>query len=140
MPLPNRLIIDANVAFSFFKQDSARKIIIKKLLGKGISLIAPDFIFEELLNNKEKRKKFSGISDKTFSINFSLLRECINPYSDESYSKHISEALEIDRSYDGEPLNFGNVWIGGNSVDHLQIQKRSKSNIPENCQGYFYFR
>ncbi len=53
---------------------------------------------------------------------------------------NLSEALEIDRSYDGVPLNFGAIWIGGFSVDQSQIQKRNKSNVPENCKGFFYFR
>jgi len=92
MLLPRSLIIDANTAFSFFKVDSTRKKILKKLLDRGVNLIAPYFIFEEIYKNREKIKKFSGISDGSFSINFSLLHECINSYTEESYNKSISRA------------------------------------------------
>jgi len=52
----------------------------------------------------------------------------------------LSKALEIDKTYDGVPLNFAKIWIGGESVDAERILKRNKSGLPENCKGYFYFR
>ena len=52
----------------------------------------------------------------------------------------LSKALEIDSSYDNAPINFGQLWIGGEPIDEDQILKRNKSNVPENCVGYFYFR
>ena len=52
----------------------------------------------------------------------------------------LSKALEIDSSYDNAPINFGQLWIGGEAIDPDQILTRNKSNVPENCKGYFYFR
>ena len=53
---------------------------------------------------------------------------------------NLAKALEIDKTYDGVPLNFAKIWIGGNPIDKEQILKRNKSGLPENCKGYFYFR
>jgi len=52
----------------------------------------------------------------------------------------LSKALEIDSSYDNAPINFGQLWIGGEPIEENQILKRNKSKVPENCIGYFYFK
>lgn len=52
----------------------------------------------------------------------------------------VSAALEIDKTYDGVPLNFAKIWIGGEPVIADDILKRNKSGLPENCKGYFYFK
>ena len=53
---------------------------------------------------------------------------------------NLSRALEIDKTYDGVPLTFAKMWIGGEKTEKHQIKKRNLSNTTENCQGYFYFR
>lgn len=53
---------------------------------------------------------------------------------------NLSNALKIDKMYDGVPLNFAKIWIGGTPIDKEQILKRNKSDLPINCKGYFYFR
>ncbi len=53
---------------------------------------------------------------------------------------NISRALDIDGSYDNVPINFGGLWIGGEPVNPDEILIRNKSNVPENCKGFFYFR
>ena len=53
---------------------------------------------------------------------------------------NVAKVLEIDKSYDGVPLNFAKIWIGGNPVNKENVLKRKKSGLPENCKGYFYFR
>ena len=52
---------------------------------------------------------------------------------------NISRALEIDSDYDSSPINFGQLWIGGEPIDESKIKQRNKSDIPINCKGYFYF-
>ncbi|MEK6872157.1 MAG: DNA-3-methyladenine glycosylase [Nanoarchaeota archaeon] len=52
----------------------------------------------------------------------------------------LSEVLEITKNYDGVPLNFARIWIGGETVGNDKILKRNRSGLPENCKGYFYFR
>ena len=53
---------------------------------------------------------------------------------------NLSDALEIDKSYNGVHLNFNKIWIGGESVEKSRILKRNRSGLPENCKGYFYFK
>lgn len=53
---------------------------------------------------------------------------------------NLSSALEIDSDYDSSPINFGQLWIGGEAVDEDRIKQRKKSNASVNCKGYFYFR
>ena len=53
---------------------------------------------------------------------------------------NLSKALEIDSDYDSSPINFGQLWVGGDAVDADRIKQRNKSNVPTNCKGYFYFR
>jgi len=42
--IPKELIVDASILFSFFKADSARRNIFKKLLEQECKLVSPDFI------------------------------------------------------------------------------------------------
>ena len=53
---------------------------------------------------------------------------------------NLAKALDIDRTYDGVPLNFVKIWIGGYPVEPEKILKRKLSKVPENCEGYFYFK
>lgn len=52
---------------------------------------------------------------------------------------NLSKKLGIDKTYDGVPLNFAKIWIGGNAVEPKEILKRNLSGLPINCKGYFYF-
>ena len=54
---------------------------------------------------------------------------------------NLSKALAIDKdSFDGLPLRLSPLWISGQPVESERILKRNKSNVPDNCIGYFYFR
>ncbi len=53
---------------------------------------------------------------------------------------NLSKALEIDSEYDSSPIDFSQLWIGGEPVNKENIKQRKKSNAPKNCKGYFYFR
>lgn len=53
---------------------------------------------------------------------------------------NLSRALKIDSSYDSSPINFGQLWIGGEPIDESEIKQRNKSDLPINCKGYFYIR
>ncbi len=52
---------------------------------------------------------------------------------------NLAKTLEIDKKYDGVPLNFARIWIGGDPIDKDRILKRKLSNLPKNCKGFFYF-
>ena len=93
--IPEVLIIDANILFSFFRHDSARRYLIEELLNRDCELISSDFVFEELLSDKQKVMKFAGIDDLEFSSLNSLLREEIKVLPEPEYKKFLSKAKEI---------------------------------------------
>ena len=95
MPLPKLLVIDASILFSFFKSDSVRRYIVEELLNRDCNLISSDFVLEELLKNKEKIIKFSGIDELEFVFLFSILERGIKTFSEYKYSKFLSEANKI---------------------------------------------
>jgi len=53
---------------------------------------------------------------------------------------NITRRLGINSEYDSVPINFGQLWIGGSSIDREDIKSRRKSSAPENWSGTFYFK
>jgi len=53
---------------------------------------------------------------------------------------NVSKYLQINRDFDDTPIDHPSLWIGGESVEESRVIKRTKSNVPENCRGYFYFK
>jgi len=51
----------------------------------------------------------------------------------------VSKYLSVDDSSDKTPVDGTQFWIGGDAVSPDRIKKREKSNLPENCIGYFYY-
>lgn len=61
-----KLIVDANVLFSFFKKESFTRNFI--LSHTELELFTPVYVFEELDNHKDEVKSKSGIDDKIFEL------------------------------------------------------------------------
>ncbi len=93
--LPQRLVIDANILFSFFKSDSTRRNIIEKLIEMDVKLISPSFILEELKKEKEKIRKFAKISENEFKFLFDIIKQLIEECPEESYKEKLKEANKI---------------------------------------------
>ena len=89
------LVVDANILFSFFNLSSARRDIIQASSKLRFRLISPDFVFEELVKDKGKIQKYSGISELEFIILFSLLERVIEPIPREEHNKFFSKAMEL---------------------------------------------
>jgi|TARA_Y100000310_G_scaffold159352_1_gene158917 DNA-3-methyladenine glycosylase len=53
---------------------------------------------------------------------------------------NLTKILEIDKNYNGLPIELSPLWISGESIKEEKILKRNLSNLPKNCKGYFYFR
>ena len=90
--IPNILVVDACILFSFFNSNSERRKIIEKLSLLQCRMISPEFSFEELLNNKEKIKKYSEINELAFSFLLSLLSSKIETISKKIYFDFLLEA------------------------------------------------
>ncbi|MFB6216717.1 MAG: PIN domain-containing protein [Candidatus Aenigmatarchaeota archaeon] len=135
MPLrsPRLLIVDANILFSFFKKDSARRRIIKRLSNRGSKLISPDFVMEELLSDKEKIMRFAKINELEFNFLFSLLERKIETFSKSKYEEFISEGKEIsphdkDVPYFALALSLNSsIWSGEKAFKKEQSQIKALS-------------
>lgn len=86
------LVVDANVLFSFFKQDSSRRKLLIELLRLGEELASPQYCFEELAGDKERINKYSGTDDEQFSKLLSLLETFITSVPESEYSEFAHEA------------------------------------------------
>ena len=86
------LVIDANVLFSFFKEDSSRRKLVINMSLLGEELISPQYCFDELADDKERVKRYSGIDDKQFSKLLSTLETFILPVSETEYLEFAHEA------------------------------------------------
>ncbi|MBT4539639.1 hypothetical protein HOI26_01100 [Candidatus Woesearchaeota archaeon] len=54
---------------------------------------------------------------------------------------NLSKALQITPDFDGyDIINGRDLRIEGGAVDSIEVKKRNKSNVPSNCQGFFYIK
>lgn len=95
LSLPNELILDASILFSFFKEDSVRRKIIEELLNGDCKIISPVFAIKELLLDKEKILKYGGIDEHTFRELLSLLTDEIDFIPEKEYKSLMSKANKL---------------------------------------------
>lgn len=93
--IPNRLIVDACILFSFFKASSARREILKRLIDRKCELFSPDFALTELSNNKKDIMRFSKINDLQFDEVLRELNESITTINQEVYKSMLNKAEKI---------------------------------------------
>ncbi|MEK6927167.1 MAG: PIN domain-containing protein [Nanoarchaeota archaeon] len=93
--LPNSLILDANILFSFFKSDSTRRHLIRELVKQEVQFFSPDFTFEEILSDKDKIKKFANIDENEFTFLLRLLTKQITSIHKEKYASLLSNAKSL---------------------------------------------
>jgi len=92
------LIIDTNVLFAFFHpKSSSVKEIFKSLKDKKVKLFVPQYMFEELLNIKQKVLKNCGLNNEQFSIILALLLKFVeiipkSEYKSKKLSPHLKDA------------------------------------------------
>ena len=133
--LPPILVVNANILFSFFNENSTRRRLIKKLPKMGCKLITPDFALEELMEDKERIKDFARIDEVGFMFLFSLLeRKIMEIYPKDKYEDTLSEAGNIsphgkavhkDDPYFALALSFNApIWS-----DEKSFKKQSKVKV-----------
>ncbi len=93
--LPETLVVDACILFSFFNKDSDRRRLIEELSNRGCRLVSPAFSLKELSAKGERIKKYGKINDLGFAFLLSLLEKKIELYPGESYASFMPEANEI---------------------------------------------
>jgi predicted nucleic acid-binding protein len=88
-----KLVVDANILFSFFKKDSFTRRFI--LSHPELELVAPPYVFEELNKHKEKIESRSKINDKLFRLTKKRLSEYVDVLPLEKFKKFWAEAKRI---------------------------------------------
>ncbi|MBI2584212.1 MAG: hypothetical protein HYW25_06075 [Candidatus Aenigmarchaeota archaeon] len=99
-----KLVVDANVLFSFFKKDSTtRRIILDPDFKYNLELYAPEFVMEEIGRHKDEICSMFGIATKDFDTMFMAIKlfvrivpknsfEAFLPKATEALSPHIKDA------------------------------------------------
>lgn len=93
--IPEELIVDASILFSFFKESSARRDVFKKLLEHECRLNSPDFVLKELSSNKPDIMKFAKINEEEFDELMLELNGDIASSKEEEYKEFLPEANKI---------------------------------------------
>lgn len=99
--VPEELVVDASILFSFFKADSARRDVFKRILEHECRLISPDFVLDELSNNKEDIIKFARIDDAEFNDILSELNNSLDVFKEKEYKEFLPEANKISPHGEG---------------------------------------
>ena len=88
-----RLIVDANILFSFFKKDSfTRKFILSH---SEIELFTPLYVFEELEEHKEEIKSKARIDNGVYELSKNELLEYVTIVPLDSFRDFWEEAKRI---------------------------------------------
>ncbi|MBI4116887.1 hypothetical protein HY449_04035 [Candidatus Pacearchaeota archaeon] len=95
MPHFSKLIVDANILFSFFKKDSTRRRLIEELLNRETELVSPHFMLHELRVNKDKIMQLSNISFGEFELTVRLIEDEINLIPEDKFKGFLSNASKL---------------------------------------------
>lgn len=93
-----KLVIDANILFSFFKKESFTRRFI--LSNPEIELFTSLFVFEELDKHKKEIKVKSKIDDKVYRLIRNELKDYVTILPLEKFKEYWVEAKQISPDYD----------------------------------------
>lgn len=88
-----RLVVDANVLFSFFKKESVTRELLTSF--EIFELYTPSLGIKELLKNREEICRKSGISEPEFKEAMEDMDLFVGTVPDENFKDFGSEAKEI---------------------------------------------
>lgn len=86
------LILDANVLFSAILRDGTSAAL---LFAEGITLYAPEFLFEELAKYQEMLMRRTDRTASQFSAMLGALSEIIHIVPKEEYQPFITTAMQL---------------------------------------------
>jgi len=90
-----KLVVDANVLFSFFKRDSVtRRLIVDPELELNLELFTPVHALEELKEHEGEMRKF-GVSSGDFDVILSSLSLFVNAVPQSFFEPLLSEAGKL---------------------------------------------
>ena len=88
-----RLVVDANILFSFFKKDSFTRRFI--LSHPEIELFTPLYVFDELEEHKEEIKSKAMIDDRVYELSAKELLEYVTIVPLDDFKDSWGEAKQI---------------------------------------------
>ena len=119
-----KLIVDANVLFSFFKKDSFTRRFI--LSHPEIELFTPLYVFEELEEHKEEIKTKARIGDIVFELSKKELLEYVTVVPLDEFKDFWGEVKQIspdpdDVEYLAVALSLGcAIWSNDRDLKETQ--------------------
>lgn len=103
-----RLVVDANVLFSFFKKDSATRKIITSF--ELFELITPSLCVKELHRHEGEIREKAKISDEEFEEGMEDLRLFVDIIPDEEFKDFASKAEKISPDLKDVPYIALVMW------------------------------
>lgn len=96
--MPLKLVVDANILFSFFKQDSTTRKLITKF--EFFELYSPQLAIEELKKYRNLICEKAHIHEKEFEEIVEYLRIFVNFVPEDFFKEFLHEAKEISPDMD----------------------------------------
>lgn len=124
-----KLVLDANILFSFFRENPVRFTIMNSEHLK-LELFSPKYVLEELKQNIPDLVKYSKLNPKEIEFIIERLKEFITIISSQSYKEFESSANELsphakDNPYFALALKLNcPIWS-----NELAFKKQSKIKI-----------
>ncbi len=135
------LIVDTNVLFSFFHSKSKVTGYFKSLREKGVSLLVPQYMFDELLGIKSEILRGCDLREDNFSVSLALLLKLVEIIPKEEYGEFIEEAKRISPHLKDAPLfalslasNNAPIW---SREPRLKMQKVVEVLHDKEVEKYF---
>jgi predicted nucleic acid-binding protein len=128
-----KLVVDANVLFSFFKKGSTtRELILDPELKYNLDLFAPKYVLEEVGKHKDEICSKFGLSPQDFDIMFSSLPLFIKIVPKDLFERFVPTAENIlsphlkDVPYAALSLFFKS---NGHEIGFWSNEKRLKKKL-----------
>ncbi len=87
-----KIVIDTNILFSYFWNESFTKKLIE---NSEFELVSPYVSLHEIKKYRDEIIKKTGISLRTFSSFFASLKKKVSFVEEPYYSKYVSEVVQI---------------------------------------------
>ncbi len=123
-----KLVVDANILFSFFKKDSYTRRFI--LSHPELELFVPIYVFDELDKHREEVKSKSKIDDRVFELTKKELLAYVSIVSLDDFKVFWKEAKQI--SPDSDDIEYFSVALALDCViwsNDEKLKQQSKVKV-----------
>lgn len=130
-----KLVVDANVLFSFFKADSTvRELIIDPELKYNLELFAPNLVLEEIGRHKNEICPKFGLAPRDFDIMLSSLLLFITVVERDAFEGLAAKATEILSPHIKDvPYCALSLWLKDRGSDISLWSNENRLKALERC-------